>query len=215
MNGQSDTWFIALLSSPELHGCKLVDHCLSQCSTAAKRHHDHSKASNWGWLTVQRFIPLLAWWEAWWLEGRHGAGEVTESSISGLSVKGDWGKREGRREGGKEREGEGEEGREKTDRLWIWHEHFKPQSPPPSDVLPPTRPHLLIPHKLHHSVVTKYLDLWTYGGHFHWNHYNHDSWNQGSQLTTASSAPRGHASLQPSEGVLCTAQQRCPTPTVY
>lgn len=82
MNGQSDTWFIALLSSPELHGCELVDHCLSQCSTAAKRHHDHSKASNWGWLTVQRFIPLLAWWEAWWLEGRHGAGEVTESSTS-------------------------------------------------------------------------------------------------------------------------------------
>lgn len=72
-----------------------------------------------------------------------------------------------RGEGEGEREGEGEEGREKTDRLWIWHEHFKPQSPPPSDVLPPTRPHLLIPHKLHHSVVTKYLDLWTYGGHFH------------------------------------------------
>ena len=31
---------------------------------------------------VQRFSPL-SWQEAWWHTGRHGAGEVAESSTSG------------------------------------------------------------------------------------------------------------------------------------
>ena len=38
------------------------------------------KAFNWGWLTIQRFGPLLSWQEAWQHAGRHGAGEVAENS---------------------------------------------------------------------------------------------------------------------------------------
>jgi hypothetical protein len=37
---------------------------------------------NWGLLTVQRFRLLSSWWEAWWHAGRHGAGEVTQSSTA-------------------------------------------------------------------------------------------------------------------------------------
>jgi hypothetical protein len=32
---------------------------------------------------VQRFSLLRSWSEAWWYTGRHGAGEVAESSTSG------------------------------------------------------------------------------------------------------------------------------------
>jgi hypothetical protein len=39
------------------------------------------KTFNWGWLTVQRFNPLLSGQEAWQHAGRHGAGGA-ESSTS-------------------------------------------------------------------------------------------------------------------------------------
>ena len=41
------------------------------------------KTFNSGWLTIERFSPLSAWWEARKHAGRHGAGEVPESSTSG------------------------------------------------------------------------------------------------------------------------------------
>ena len=34
------------------------------------------KTFNWGWPTVQRFSPLLSWWEAWWHIGRPDAGKL-------------------------------------------------------------------------------------------------------------------------------------------
>jgi hypothetical protein len=41
------------------------------------------KTFHWSRITVQRFSPLSSWQEAWWHAGRHGAGEVAESSKSG------------------------------------------------------------------------------------------------------------------------------------
>jgi hypothetical protein len=38
------------------------------------------EACNWGWLTVQRYSPLLSWRETWWHAGRHDAREGAESS---------------------------------------------------------------------------------------------------------------------------------------
>jgi hypothetical protein len=58
---------------------------LAKVSTAVKRHHDLSKSYKGKHLIgtglqVQRFSPLLIWWEAWQYTGRHGAGEGLERS---------------------------------------------------------------------------------------------------------------------------------------
>jgi hypothetical protein len=54
--------------------------------TAVKRHHDQGISYKGqhligAGLQVQRLSPLLPWWEAWQLPGRHGAAEGAESSI--------------------------------------------------------------------------------------------------------------------------------------
>lgn len=72
---------------------------------------------------------------------------------------------------------EGSVGRE---RPWAWLEYLKPQSPGPSNTLPPkshtysskampppTRPH---PYPCH-SLVTKNSNLWVYRGHSYTNHH--------------------------------------------
>jgi len=51
-------------------------------------------------------------------------------------------------------------GRESEQEGWIWPEHLKSQSPPLSDKLSPTRPHL--------SIVLFPMSPW---GHFHSNYY--------------------------------------------
>ena len=47
------------------------------------------KTFSWGWFTLQRFSPLLSWWEAWRHASRHGARhraeEVAESSTFELA----------------------------------------------------------------------------------------------------------------------------------
>jgi hypothetical protein len=57
-----------------------TDMCLSQCSVAVKRRHDHSnsyKGTHFivDWLQLQRFSSLSSWWG-------HGAGEAAESTAS-------------------------------------------------------------------------------------------------------------------------------------
>jgi hypothetical protein len=63
---------------------------LVRVSVAVKRHRDHSNSYKGKHLIgtglqVQRFSSLSSWREAWWHAGRHGAGEVAESSTSGLA----------------------------------------------------------------------------------------------------------------------------------
>jgi hypothetical protein len=53
-----------------------------------KRHHDHGNSYKGkhlveDGLNFQRFSPVSSWQEAWQRAGRHGAEEVTGSSISG------------------------------------------------------------------------------------------------------------------------------------
>lgn len=62
-------------------------------------------------LQFQKFRPLSSWEEAWQQAGRHSAGEGAEFYI--------------------------QIHRQQGKRLWAWLEHLKPQSPTPSDVLPP------------------------------------------------------------------------------
>lgn len=62
--------------------------CLSQCSTAVKRHHDDENSYKREPLTgagllFQRFSSLSSRWEAWPCADRHGAGERAVSSVSG------------------------------------------------------------------------------------------------------------------------------------
>ena len=90
--------------------------CLSQCSIAVKRHHDHGNFFNrkhliGAGLQFQRFSPLPLWQGAWQHTGRHGAGEIAESSTSRFIGR-------GKRETSK---------------------------PTPSDTPPLVRPYLLIP----------------------------------------------------------------------
>ena len=59
--------------------------CLSQCSIAMKRHRDHSNSYKEKHLTgaglqVQRFSPLLSWWEACQNPGILGAGGAQSST---------------------------------------------------------------------------------------------------------------------------------------
>ena len=54
---------------------------------AVKRPHDHGNSYKGkhfigAGLQFQRSRSLLSWWEAWLHAGRHGAGEVAESSTS-------------------------------------------------------------------------------------------------------------------------------------
>lgn len=53
------------------------------------------KIFNWSWLTVQRLSSLLLWLEAWQHATRYGAGEVSESSISGFAGRREWANRPG------------------------------------------------------------------------------------------------------------------------
>jgi hypothetical protein len=62
---------------------------------------------------------MSTWWEAWRHAGRQGAEEGAENSTSDPQTI------------GRERSG-------------LEIDFLKPQSPSPSDILPPTRPHLLI-----------------------------------------------------------------------
>ena len=65
----------------------------------------YKETFNWCWITIQEFSLSWSWWETWGekeLAGRHGAGEVAETSISGLA--------DGSKRG----------------RFWAWLEHLKP-----------------------------------------------------------------------------------------
>jgi hypothetical protein len=99
--------------------------CLSQWSTAVKRHHGHR--SSWlkkknhsvgTCLQFQRLSPLLSWQETWQNVGKHDAGELRVLHLDPQAA-----------------------GRE---RHWAWNDLLKPQIPPPSNILPLTRPCLLI-----------------------------------------------------------------------
>jgi hypothetical protein len=97
-------------------------------------------------LTVQRFSPFSSWQGASWHTGSHGAEEVVESSTFG-SI-----------------------GSRKIEKLGLaWA--FETSRSASSDILPPTRPHLLIPVKESHCLMTKYPNTWAYGGHSYSNHY--------------------------------------------
>jgi hypothetical protein len=107
--------------------------CLSHCFIIVKRHHDLSNAYNrkhsiGAALQYERF-SLLSWRETGWHAGRHGAGEVAESSKSG-SVSSMERKGRGREQGSKR---EGGRGRERCTALGLGH--LKPQSPTPSAIL--------------------------------------------------------------------------------
>jgi hypothetical protein len=59
---------------------------LVRVSIAVKRHHDHNNSYKRkhlieAGLQLQRFSPLLSWWEMWQSTGRHSA-EGAESSTS-------------------------------------------------------------------------------------------------------------------------------------
>ena len=73
--------------------CEAVDlamgqgYCISHRPTAAKRHHDHGNSYKGkhlieAGLEFQRVSPLSSWQESWQHTGRHGAGEIAESSTS-------------------------------------------------------------------------------------------------------------------------------------
>ena len=64
--------------------------CLSHCSIAVKRQHDHGSSYKGkhligACLQVQGFSPLSSQWKTWWHTGRHDAGEGVENSTSGLT----------------------------------------------------------------------------------------------------------------------------------
>lgn len=90
-----------------------------------KGRHDHDNSYSGkhligAGLQFQRFSPL-SWWEAWWRTGRHGSGEVSVLHLEWTVSK--------------ERE---------TDRHWAWLKPLKPQSPPQTTSLFPTKLHLLL-----------------------------------------------------------------------
>jgi hypothetical protein len=95
-----------------------INHCLSLCSIAVKRHHDHGNSYKGKHFIeiglVLEVQSLLSWWEAWWHTGRCGTGEVPESWTSGLAA---------RRK------------RETLGLAWA----FETPKPTPSDRLSPTR----------------------------------------------------------------------------
>jgi hypothetical protein len=62
-----------LTSTLRVYGCE---------ETPCPQQFLERKAFNWGYLTVQRFPPLLSWQETWLYACRHGAGEGAESSMS-------------------------------------------------------------------------------------------------------------------------------------
>lgn len=105
----------------EVHLALLQKWCLRMGFIAVKRHYEHSNSYeitfNWGWLTVQRFSPLLPCLGAQWHTGRHVADEVAESSTSGSA----------------------ERARVPQDQACV----PETSNPPPSDILPPIKLHLL------------------------------------------------------------------------
>ena len=52
-----------------------------------------------------------------------------------------------------------------------WHDSFETSKAVPSDILPPTRPHLLILPNEFHQLGAKSSNLWAYGDHSHSNSY--------------------------------------------
>lgn len=117
----------------------------SLCSVAVKRQHGHSNSYKGKHfigadLQVSRFSSLSVWQvarsEEWCHTGRHGAREATEFYICICRQQ------------------------EKGTLVLAWG--FENPKATSSDTLPPRRPHLLIPVKLHHSLdpAFKYLRLW-------------------------------------------------------
>jgi hypothetical protein len=116
---------------------KLAPRRPSKCSMAVKTHHYHSssyteKHPSGAGLQFQGLSPSPLWQEAWWHTGRHGVGEVAESSTSGSA---------------------GSRKREALGLAWVF------ENLPPSDILSPTRPHLRILPKYCHSLMTKHSNV--------------------------------------------------------
>jgi hypothetical protein len=105
--------------SSHLH--KMAQCCLSQCSIAVERHHDHinsCKGKHVTGIDSQRFSPLLAWQDAQQHTDRHDAGAVAERSTSGCASS------------------------KKNKTLGLaWT--FETLRPTPRDILPPTKSYLV------------------------------------------------------------------------
>ena len=90
--------------------------CL-RVSTAMKRHHDQDNSYKENHLGAGLYFQRP---ETWWCAGRRSARGGAESSTSMLADS------------------------RKRMLHWTCLEHLRSQSPPLSDILPPTKPHLLI-----------------------------------------------------------------------
>jgi hypothetical protein len=112
----------------------LLSPLLSHYSIAVERCHDQGNSYKFGF-TVSEVSLLSSWWGMQWHASRHGTQDITESSISWFTIKRDWGDA-----------GETERNRHKQTQpgMGFWNH----KAPPPSDTLPPTRPHLSDPMEL-------------------------------------------------------------------
>jgi hypothetical protein len=107
-----------------------------------KRHNDSYKRKDptGAGLPFQRFSLLLPGWEALGHTGRHGTGEVTESSTPGAT---------------------GNRNRKTVGLVW----DIETSKPTHNDKLPLTGPHPPILLKQCHSLITKHSNTGAYGGH--------------------------------------------------
>jgi hypothetical protein len=111
---------------------------LTNWHIAVKRDHDQGNSNKWKHLIepglqFQGFSPLSLWWEAWHHAGRLGIGGAKSSIFSSASIQ--------------------------EEVLFYPGQSLSTQSPPHSDILPPTRPHcLLVP--LFMGQEFKHLSLW-------------------------------------------------------
>ena len=101
----------------------------------------------WAGLQVQRLSPLSSWQEARLHIGRHIAGKEAQSHIQICREP---------------------EDSDTGPELSIWnskaHSQWLTSSNRPTHI--PARPHLLIPVKQFHFLVTKHSNIWTYEGPF-------------------------------------------------
>ena len=98
-------------------------YCLSHHPIDVKRHHDYGNSYKGkhlieAGLQFQRVSPLLSWQESWQHMGRHGAGQIAESSTS---------------------EFVDSRNKETLEQAWT----FETLKPTPSDILPLTRAYVL------------------------------------------------------------------------
>lgn len=135
----SDSQALGLKVRATIPACTPGTH-RGHCSAAVKRHHDHSvqlrKALSWGLPAVSELQSFITMAGSMTAHGRRGPGEATSSSAS-------------RSTGSRKRE------------PWVWFVLLKPQRPP-SDMLPPTRAHLILQEPVGAVLIqTTIIDMFT------------------------------------------------------